>query len=370
MASPFHAVPGAVVEAGILRHLGNPLVEQRRLMRGEAVAPLEDRAVVAVTGPDRLAWLDSITSQAVGSLLPGQSSELLILDPHGHVEHAAGIVDDGETAWLLADAADADALATWLTRMRFRMRVEIRRAEDVVVVGASALESADLTPISPAGVPVVWRDPWPGVSLGGHGYAAGEHPGTERRWVEVLVDTSERDRIARAATAGERALAGAIAVDALRIAAWRPRWASDVDERSLPHELDWLRTAVHLSKGCYRGQETVAKVHNLGHPPRRIVAVHLDGADSILPPPGSEVRVDGDTVGVLTSVALHVEEGPIGLAVVRRTARDGDATVDTAEGPVAARLETIVPPEAGAAASVPRLPRLSRRAASSGSSAQ
>jgi len=163
----------------------------------------------------------------------------------------------------------------------------------------------------------------------------------------------------------EVSLAGALAVDALRIAAWRPSWSREVDERSLPHEVDWLRTAVHLTKGCYRGQETVAKVHNLGHPPRRLMAVHLDGADSILPPPGSKVHIASGEVGVLTSVALHVDDGPIGLALVRRTTPDGDATVQTAEGAVAARLETIVPPEAGAAASVPRLPRLSRRAAAS-----
>ena len=169
----------------------------------------------------------------------------------------------------------------------------------------------------------------------------------------------------KAVVAGEVSLAGALAVDALRIAAWRPSWSREVDERSLPHEVDWLRTAVHLTKGCYRGQETVAKVHNLGHPPRRLMAVHLDGADSILPPPGSKVHIASGEVGVLTSVALHVDDGPIGLALVRRTTPDGDATVQTAEGAVAARLETIVPPEAGAAASVPRLPRLSRRAAAS-----
>lgn len=363
MASAFERVPGAVVEGGILMHVGNPLVEQRRLLRGEAVAPLEDRAVVGVSGPDRLAWLDSMTSQAVAGLTPGDGSELLILDPHGHIEHAAGIVDDGETAWLIVDAADADQLVAWLARMRFRMRVEISRVEGIAVFGAVSSEAAALNPFSPAGVPLVWHDPWPGVVPGGHGYAIGDHPGAERAWVEIIVDAVERDRVAGAAAEGDVSLAGAIAVDALRVAAWRPRWSREVDERSLPHELDWLRTAVHLSKGCYRGQETVAKVHNLGHPPRRLVAVQLDGADSILPPPGSEILVEGDAVGVLTSVALHVDDGPIGLALVRRTTSDGDATVETAEGVVPARLETIVPPEAGAAASVPRLPRLSRRAA-------
>lgn len=363
MASAFERVPGAVVENGILMHLGSPLAEQRRLLRGDAVAPLENRAVISVAGPDRLAWLDSITSQSVAGLVPGESSELLILDPNGRIEHAAGIVDDGESAWLLVDAADAEQVVAWLTRMRFRMRVEIRLVAEVAVFGAVSSEAAGLAPCSPAGVPLVWRDPWPGVTPGGYGYAIGEHPGAEREWIEVIVDAPERDRISDAAAVGDVSLAGALAADALRVAAWRPSWAREVDERALPHELDWLRTAVHLSKGCYRGQETVAKVHNLGHPPRRLVAVHLDGADSILPPPGSEVLVDGAAVGVLTSVAFHVDNGPIGLALVRRTTPGGDATVETAEGPVAARLETIVPPEAGAAASVPRLPRLSRRAA-------
>lgn len=362
MASAFERVPGAVVEDGILMHVGNPLVEQRRLVRGEAVAPLENRSVVSVAGPDRLAWLDSITSQAVAGLAPGESSELLVLDPNGHIEHAAGIVDDGETAWLLVDSADAGPLVAWLTTMRFRMRVEIRLVDEVAVIGAVSPDAARFTAFAPAGVPLIWRDPWPGITPGGYGYAVGEHPGQAREWVEIIVGASERDRIAEAAAAGEVGLAGALAVEALRIAAWRPSWGREVDERSLPHELDWLRTSVHLSKGCYRGQETVAKVHNLGHPPRRLVAVHLDGADSILPPPGSEVRVAGGEVGVLTSVALHMDDGPIGLALVKRTTPDGDATVETAEGAVSARLETIVPPEAGAAASVPRLPRLSRRA--------
>lgn len=180
MTSAFEAVPGAVLAEGVVLHLGNPLVEQRHLVRGEAVVPLEDRAVIAVSGPDRLGWLDSVTSQALRGLVPGESTELLVLDPHGRIEHAAGLVDDGETAWLLVDEADADALVTWLTRMRFRMRVEIRRADEVAVIGAATDAGIDVAAASPAGVPLVWHDPWPGVSAGGHGYATGDHPGTGR----------------------------------------------------------------------------------------------------------------------------------------------------------------------------------------------
>ena len=184
----------------------------------------------------------------------------------------------------------------------------------------------------------------------------------DRDWSEAIVTHDEERRIADAAARGEQELAGLAAVDALRVAAWRPRWSADVDERTLPHELDWLRTAVHLDKGCYRGQETVAKVHNLGHPPRRLVALQLDGSGSVLPDHGAPVCLGEDAVGVVTSAALHYEEGPIALALVRRNVPiDADLTVDTADGAVAAAQEVVVPPDAGATANVPRLTRLSRR---------
>lgn len=359
-------VPGAVVDDAGLRHIGSPLAEQRRLVSGGALAPLGDRRVLSVTGPDRLSWLDSLSSQALTPLPAGVSTEMLILDPNGRVEHAAAVIDDGETAWLLVDAVDAAPLATWLSRMRFRLRVEVAdRSDEVSVIGGTRAAVSALAAVAPTGVPVVWVDPWPDVAPGGWAYARVEdHPGTERDWAEAVVDAAEFDRIVAAAVAGEVALAGREAVEALRVAAWRPRVAVDADERLLPHEMDWLRTAVHLSKGCYRGQETVAKVHNLGHPPRRVVALQLDGSDSVLPARGDVVRVGDDAIGAVTSVAVHFEEGPIALALVKRTApADVPYVVDTADGPIAASVETVVPSDAGATAGVPRLPRLGRRRA-------
>lgn len=366
MSAAFERVPGAVVTGGMLQHAGNPLAEQRALARGAAVAPLGDRRVLAVGGEDRLSWLDSLSSQALTGLPAGYSTELLILDPNGRVEHAASVVDDGETTWLIADAADADALLAWLVRMRFRLRVAPRDAGDEFAVFGG---TADAVSALSAGA-LVWRDPWPHVSAGGHAYATVEpHPGLDRDWAEAIVSRAEEERIADAAARGEVALAGLAAADALRVAAWRPRWSAEADERSLPHEVDWLRTAVHLTKGCYRGQETVAKVHNLGHPPRRLVALQLDGSDSVLPEPGAAVRIagaDADTaaVGAVTSVALHFEDGPIALALVRRSVPvDAELVVETADGLITAAQEVVVPPEAGATASVPRLPRLGRRTA-------
>jgi hypothetical protein len=153
--------------------------------------------------------------------------------------------------------------------------------------------------------------------------------------------------------------AGTLALEALRIAAWRPRAATEVDEKTIPHELDWLRSAVHLSKGCYRGQETVAKVHNLGHPPRRLVFLHLDGSDAVHASHGDEVTLDGAIVGHVTSAALHYELGPIALAVIKRTVDPAAVLTVLANGTaLAAAQETIVPTDAGAEANVPRLPRL------------
>ncbi|MCP2637577.1 folate-binding protein [Microbacterium sp. HD4P20] len=365
MTTPYSALPGAVVDDAGLQHLGSPLVEQRRLAAGEAVVPLGDRAVLAVSGEDRLSWLDSLSSQSLAHLPPGVGTETLVLDPQGRVEHAASVLDDGETTWLIVDRGDAEGLLAWLRKMRFRLRVDPRVADDHAVVGGVPAALARITPAAPAGLALIWADPWPAVAIGGHAYAAVEpHPGAERAWAEAIVTRDEEARMLQAAADGELALAGLVAADALRVAAWRPRWANEADERTLPHEVDWLRTAVHLEKGCYRGQETVAKVHNLGHPPRRLVALQLDGSESVLPARGAVVRVNGDEVGAVTSAAFHHEEGPIALAVVRRSvALDAQLTVDTEDGVIAAAQEVVVPPDAGSTANVPRLTRLSRRPA-------
>jgi folate-binding protein YgfZ len=370
-SSPFFALDAAVLldgaaDQGVPSHYGNPTIEQRTLEAGNAIVDLSSRGVLSVTGPDRLSWLNSITSQDLTRLAPGQSTETLFLDQNGRVEHAAKLIDDGVTVWLLVEASEAEPVLSWLTRMRFMLRVEPedRTAEfaTIGVVGDRFLAgsgAASSLPIAdPNGVPLVWRDPWTGVTHGGHQYAHGDHPGEHLPWAEVLVPRAALPEIAAQFPA-----AGSLAAEALRIAAWRPRFASEVDERSIPHELDWLRSAVHLSKGCYRGQETVAKVHNLGHPPRRLVLLHLDGSESVLPAPGSIVRAERQgewlDVGAVTSSTMHYELGPVALAVIKRGVKpDAPLVVFADDTSIAAAQEVIVPSDAGAVADIPRLPRL------------
>ncbi|WP_106215211.1 YgfZ/GcvT domain-containing protein [Glaciihabitans tibetensis] len=337
------------------QHYGNPLHEQRLLAEGTAVVDLSDRAVLTVTGPDRLSWIDSLTSQAVAKLQPGESAETLLLDPAGRLEYAVRLLDDGVSTWLLLEATEGAALHTWLDRMRFMLRVEVAdRSAEFATIGT--LGSPSLAPAAPNGIALHWRDPWSAVVTGGHQYSTAQrHPSADWTYSELLID--------RAALPEAAALpaAGTLALEALRIAAWRPRRATEVDERTIPHELDWLRSAVHLSKGCYRGQETVAKVHNLGHPPRRLVLLHLDGSEGVLPVHGDIVLAGDKEVGSITSAALHYELGPIALAVVKRSVDPALDLVVTAGDPaiqIAAAQEVIVPPDAGAEANVPRLPRL------------
>ncbi|HEU5000150.1 MAG TPA: glycine cleavage T C-terminal barrel domain-containing protein [Lapillicoccus sp.] len=336
VASPLLSAPGAVaaegVDAGVAAHYGDPLREQRLLSEGLAVVDLSHRAVLTVSGPDRLSWLHSMTTQSLTGLAPRTSAESLVLSPKGHVEHALHIVDDGSTTWITAEPGTGPALLAWLESMRFMLRVEVADVSSswAVLGEPHSAESLD-------GEPLAWRDPWP--DLVGDTVAYGrvdDHPGAERRWREVIVPRADL-----VAAVGDRPLAGVWAAEALRVAAWRPRFGFETDHRTIVHEVDWLRTAVHLHKGCYRGQETVARVHNLGRPPRRLVFLHLDGSGHVLPDRGSDVVLDGRTIGFVTSVGRHHELGPIALALVKRNA---PVDVPLLAGGIAAAQETVVSP--------------------------
>jgi folate-binding protein YgfZ len=326
MNSPLLTEPGAVaaggLDAGVAAHYGDPYAEQRALAARWGVVDQSHRGVVRITGADRLSWLHSLTTQHLDHLDPGVSAEALLLSPQGHVEHQLALTDDGTAVWAHVEPGTAAALVEFLTSMKFMLRVDV---QDV------SADYAVLTLLGP-GVP-----------------AAGAVPATVRLdtgfGTDLIVPrTALAESVAGLRAAGA-ALAGMWAHEALRIAAGRPRIGLDTDHRTIPHEVGWIETAVHLSKGCYRGQETVARVHNLGHPPRRLVLLHIDGSEDKLPAHGDLVLLEGASVGFTGSAARHYELGPIGLALIKRTT-PVDATL-TVDG-VAAAQEVIVSPDAGA----------------------
>jgi tRNA-modifying protein YgfZ len=300
-------------DAGVPWHYGDPMHEQRRLDAGEGVVDLSHRGVITVSGPDRLSWLHSLTTQYLEGLEPGRGVTTLVLSPHGHIEHVLYGVDDGETFWAHTEPGAAPALVSWLDGMRFLMRVEVSDRSADYALAWSAGELVDDHLIR-AG-----QD-----SLGGR---------------EAFV---ARDRLEEIMNHGPRA--GTWALEARRIAAGVPRIGVDTDHRTIPNEIGLLGVAVHLDKGCYRGQETVARVHNLGRPPRRLVRLHLDGSVDALPTPGAELQLDGRGVGFVGGSARHFELGPIALGLIKRgTPVDAQLIV---EG-IAAAQEPLVDPDLG-----------------------
>src|SRR5919202_3849575 len=132
------AVAAEGPDAGFAWHYGDPVREQRLLEAGEALVDLSHRGVITVTGPDRLSWLNSLTKQALLDTPPGPAREALILSPHGHVEHALHLVDDGATVWTTVEPGTGDAVRGWLDRMRFLLRVEVADVTgEWAVVGAA-----------------------------------------------------------------------------------------------------------------------------------------------------------------------------------------------------------------------------------------
>ncbi len=333
--------PADSADPGVAWHYGDPLREQRALAQGAAAVDLSDRGVVTVTGADRLSWLHSLTTQHLEALAPGASSLALILTPNGHVEHELHLIDDGATTWIITQPGTAPALAEYLRSMQFMLRVEVDdRSDEFAVVWEPVRGPA-------ADVPI-WLVP-ADYAGAGHVDAGTDRGGDAARYVpqrpatlvgrEVIVPRAElEDRLDRWPDR-----AGTWALEALRTAAAVPRLGRETDHRTLPHEVGWIGPGVHLAKGCYRGQEAVARVHNLGHPPRRLVLLHLDGSEEELPAHGDTVVVGGKAVGWIATPAWHYEEGPIATAVVKRST-DDDAvmTVTTASGEVPASCASVV----------------------------
>jgi len=321
------AAPASVIDQHVPWHYGNPHAEQRALVAGTAVVDISNRAIVRVCGEDRISWLNTLTTQylldlaPVGSGAPGAASSALalVLSPNGHVEHELHVVDDGTCTWIVTEPDSAPALLDYLTRMQFWNQVTITDVTDAFAVVWEPSREPD--PVHPS-----WLVP---TDFAERGFAGRE----------VILPRSELPGRLSAAPQ----LAGTWALEALRAAAGVPRAGRETDHRTIPHEVGWIQTAVHLNKGCYRGQETVARVHNLGRPPRRLVLLHLDGSTEAGAAHCDRVFADDVEVGWVGTGARHFELGAIATAIIKRSIPD-DArlTVRTADGPLSAAIEPIM----------------------------
>ncbi|MDJ1135878.1 YgfZ/GcvT domain-containing protein [Streptomyces iconiensis] len=322
--SPLLTLQGAVAaegpDDGVAAHYGDLFKEQRALADGTGFVDLSHRGVVTVTGDDRLTWLHLLLTQHMTELAPGQATEALILSANGHIEQALQLVDDGTAVWMHTEPGKQGELVAYLDSMRFFYRVEVAdRTDEFALVHVPAGSIAEL----PTDTAAVRETPY-GRDV-------------------FLPRTTLKDFAESHAPA-----IGLLAYEALRVEAHRPRLGWETDHRTIPHEVGWIGSAVHLEKGCYRGQETVARVQNLGKPPRRLVFLHLDGSEVRVPVHGDAVRladggVEGRKIGFITTSARHHELGPIALALIKRNVPLDTPLIVGDDATAAAQEEVVAP---------------------------
>ncbi|HEV7193279.1 MAG TPA: folate-binding protein [Jatrophihabitantaceae bacterium] len=318
------------VDADVPWHYGDPLREQRILATAAGVVDRSNRPVLTVSGDDRLSWLHTICSQHVSELSEGDVTESLVLSPHGHVEQQWAVTELGGVVWIDTEPGAAPVVLDYLHKMQFLRRVESADASP---------EWALLSVVGPAADEVLARA---GLATPAAGHAEQlKSGGFVRRLPDPAIAAADlvvpRGDLAATMDLLRRSgatPAGMWAYDALRVQARLPRLGFETDHRTIPHEVGWIGSAVHLNKGCYRGQETVARVQNLGRPPRRLVLLHLSGDSDVLPPQGTPVELAGRAIGFIGTAVHHHELGPIALAVLKRSTAD-DAALSVAGVPAA-----------------------------------
>jgi folate-binding protein YgfZ len=314
------AVEAEWPDEGVAAHYGDPAREQRVMSERPTLVDRSNRGVIKVTGPDRLSWLHSLTSQHLERLTPGRTEQALVLSPQGHLEHHLTLIDDGAATWIHVEPHTAQSLVEYLNSMRFMLRVEVEDLTGTLAVATVTSPDGTAPVVEDVDAMAVMQGPF---------------------WTDLIVEPDAVGKLA-----ATYPVAGLWAFEAARIAAHIPRPGLDTDHRTLPHEVGLIEPAVHLNKGCYRGQETVARIQNVGRPPRRLVFLHLDGSVDRLPAHGAPITTeDGTEVGFVGSAARHYELGPVGLGLIKRTV-PADAPL-LADG-VAAAQEVIVSPDAGA----------------------
>lgn len=332
MESPLLQLPGAIAtpeehpEHGTVWHWGDPFAEQRAAARSVAVVDRSHREVIAVSGQERLSWLHLVISQHVTELPDGMGTEALVLDSSGRIDTHMLVAHIDGTMWLDTDPAPQatsalpqggkQTLLQYLQAMQFWAQVDIRDASGELA--ALSLVGPECDRILAALDIDLGKEPYAVSALAGGGFAR-RMPWPGKDAVDLLVAREALQQWWDRLTGAGATRAGIWAFDALRVESLRPRFGVDTDERAIPHEMGWINTAAHVAKGCYRGQETVAKVHNVGRPPRRMVLLHLDGSPEVYPEPGDPVHSGDREIGFVGTVAQHHELGPVALAVAKRS---------------------------------------------------
>ncbi len=333
VSSPLLSLPGAtecdpgddpIAVAGVAWHYGNPLGEQRAFASSLALVDRSYRRVIAVEGEDAPSFLNNLLSQKLVDAPVPFGAQALDLDAQGRVLHQMDVLVWENTIYLDCEPEDFDGLLDYLNKMVFWSKVEISTPDIGVLTLAGVLPEVEPT------VPYRRMDLLAVPSM------------------DLLVPRDAMLEVAGELIAQGAQAVGLMAYHAERVRALAPVRHLDLDGKSIPHESpSLLAHGVHLHKGCYRGQETVARVENLGRSPRVLVLFHLDGSAPSTPVPGDAITAAGSSraLGRIGTVVHDHEYGPIALGLLKRSALQRN---DLQAGEVAVAVDPdSVPAEGG-----------------------
>jgi folate-binding protein YgfZ len=285
---------------------------QYRQLREECGLLVRERGFIDVLGPDGADYLQGQLTNDVEAVAVGEGQYAALLDRKGHMQTDLRLIRVGEDAILLdCEPAAKDVALKHLTMYSIGRDVQVGDATAergaVSLIGPRAAEIAGTPPL-----PEFANEP---TTVAGVDVVA---VGT-RQGIDLLLPLAERDRVIGVLTDAGAVEVSPEAAEIVRVEAGVPRFGAEMDTATMPAEAGIVEDAVSFTKGCYIGQETVARLHYKGKPNRHLRGLRLSGAAQ----PGASLRLGEKEVGKLGGAVVSPALGPIGLAIVRREAEPG-----------------------------------------------
>ncbi|HEX3242978.1 MAG TPA: glycine cleavage T C-terminal barrel domain-containing protein [Solirubrobacterales bacterium] len=300
---------------------------QYRQLREEAgLLDRSDRGKILVSGADAAEYLQGQLTNDVEALGEGEGCYAALLDRKGHLQSDMRVLRLPDGSWLDLESAPTPTVLSHLRTYSIGREVEIADVSDewaiLALIGPRAAELAGFEGLGPEHAQRSRR--WDGVDVRGVATSLG---------VDLIVPAGDAGTLRELALAAGAVEVGDDAAEIIRIESGIPRFGAEMNAETMPAEAGIVDAAVSFTKGCYIGQEPVARLHYKGRPNR-----HLRGLELSAPAePGRELRLGDRTVGRIGSSCLSPARGPIALAIVRREAEPG-AELAVGEAGVTARV--------------------------------
>jgi folate-binding protein YgfZ len=303
--------------------------QYRALREGAGVLDRSERGKIVVGGPDAADFVQAQLTNDIEGLAPGEGCYAALLDRKGHMQADMRVLRLGaEEIWLDTEREARDAVLRHLSMYRIGRELELVDNPTQAILSTIGPRAAELTGAGPLSPEHAHRE----IELGG---VACRAVATDLG-VDLICAAGDAGTLAGALHAAGAVRVGEAAAEILRVESGRPRFGREMTTATIPQEAGIDDRAVSFSKGCYIGQETVARLHYKGKPNR-----HLRGLRLAAPvDDGDPIVLDGREVGRIGTAVLSPAFGPLALAVIRREAELGDR-VEIGESAIAAEVTEV-----------------------------